>query len=82
MKETGIFPNIASYMISTGEKSGQLSEMLLTVGLDYEEDLKEITDSLVAKVGPITTMITGAIIGFIVLAVFLPIADMGNMPGM
>ncbi len=82
LKETGIFPNIASYMISTGEKSGQLSEMLLTVGLDYEEDLKEITDSLVAKVGPITTMITGAIIGFIVLAVFLPIADMGNMPGM
>ena len=82
LKKTGIFPNIASYMISTGEQSGQLAQMLLTVGLDYEEDLKEITDSLVAKIGPITTMITGAIIGFIVLAVFLPIADMGNMPGM
>ena len=82
LKETGIFPNIASYMISTGEQSGQLAQMLLTVGLDYEEDLKEITDSLVAKIGPITTIVTGAIIGFIVLAVFLPIVEMGNIPGM
>lgn len=82
LKKTGIFPNIASYMISTGEQSGQLAQMLLTVGLDYEEDLKEITDSLVSKIGPITTIVTGAIIGFIVLAVFLPIVEMGNIPGM
>jgi type II secretory pathway component PulF len=82
LRQTGIFPNIASYMISTGEESGQLAQMLLTVGSDYDENLRDITDSLVSKIGPITTIVTGAIIGFIVISVFLPIVEMGNLPGM
>ncbi|MBD3273616.1 hypothetical protein GF385_04685, partial [Candidatus Dependentiae bacterium] len=81
LKETDIFPNIASYMISTGEQSGQLAQMLLTVGSDYEENLKDITDSLVSKIGPVTTIITGAVIAFIVLSVFLPIVELGDLPG-
>jgi len=81
LKETGIFPNIAIYMIATGEQSGQLAKMLLTVGSDYEVSLAELTDSLVAKIGPVMTIITGAIIAFIAISIFLPIMDMGNMPG-
>ena len=81
LKETGIFPNIASYMISTGEQSGKLAEMLLTVGNDYEEELNEITDALVSKIGPVMTIITGLVIAFIVIAVFLPILDMGDISG-
>lgn len=81
LKETGIFPNIATYMISTGEQSGKLGEMLLNVGNDYDEELKEIVDSLIGKIGPITTIVTGLIIGFIVIAVFLPIVEMGNLSG-
>lgn len=82
LKETGIFPNIATYMISTGEQSGKLGDMLLTVGNDYNEELKEIVDSLIEKIGPVTTIITGLIIGFIVISVFLPIVEMGNLAGM
>lgn len=82
LRETGIFPSIASYMISTGEESGQLAQMLLTVGADYDENLKDIMDSLISKIGPITTIITGIVIGFIVISVFLPIIEMGNLPGM
>ncbi|KKP24315.1 MAG: Type IV pilus inner membrane protein PilC [candidate division TM6 bacterium GW2011_GWF2_28_16] len=82
LKQTGIFPNIAIYMIDTGEQSGKLGEMLLTVGNDYNDELNEITDSLVSKIGPIVTIITGVIIGFIVLSVFLPMMDMSNLPGM
>ena len=79
LKETGIFPNIASYMINTGEQSGQLAQMLLTVGRDYDVELTELTDSLVSKIGPIMTVVTGAIIAFIVVSVFAPILEMGNM---
>lgn len=82
LKETGIFPNIASYMISTGEQSGQLAQMLLTVGSDYEENLKDITESLLGKIGPITTIVTGFIVGFIVISIFLPMVEMGNLQGM
>ena len=81
LKETGIFPNIAIYMIATGEQSGQLAKMLLTVGSDYDESLTELTDSLVATITPVMTIVTGAIVAFIVISIFLPIMDMGNMPG-
>lgn len=81
LKETKLFPNIAIYMIQTGEQSGQLAQMLLTVGEDYDVELVELTDSLVAKLGPAMTMITGAMIAFIVVSIFLPIMEMGNLQG-
>lgn len=81
LKETGLFPNIASYMISTGEQSGKLAEMLLTVGEDYDRELTELTDGLTAKITPIMTAVMGLIVGFIVLAIFLPIMSMGDMSG-
>jgi len=76
LKETGIFPNIAHYMIKTGEESGQLAQMLLTVGQDYDIELGELTDSLVSKIGPVMTMVVGLIIVFIVISIFSPIMDM------
>ncbi|MFC1894342.1 type II secretion system F family protein [Candidatus Dependentiae bacterium] len=80
LKETGVFPNMASYMIKTGEESGQLASMLLSVGNDYDNELTELTDSLVAKIGPIMTIVVGGIVIFIVISIFVPIMDMGNMP--
>lgn len=81
LKETGIFPNIASYMISTGEQSGKLAEMLLTVGDDYDIELKEITEGLTSKITPIMTIVMGVIVGFIVISIFLPILSMGDLAG-
>lgn len=82
LKETGIFPNIASYMISTGEQSGKLAEMLLTVGEDYDVELTELTEGLTAKIAPVMTIVMGLIVGFIIMAIFLPIMSMGDMAGM
>lgn len=81
LKETGIFPNIASYMISTGEQSGKLADMLLTVGNDYDTELKEITEGLTSKITPVMTIVMGFIIGFIILSIFLPIMSMGDLAG-
>ena len=81
LKKTGIFPPIASYMISTGEESGQLAEMLLTVGDDYDAQLNELTEGLTAKITPIMTMVMAAIILFIILAILLPVMQMGDIEG-
>lgn len=81
LRETGIFPNIASYMISTGEQSGKLAEMLLTVGKDYDSELTELTDSLTAKINPIMTIFMGLVVTFIVLSIFLPIMSLGDLAG-
>ena len=79
LKETEMFPPIASYMISTGEESGKLAEMLLTVGDDYDVELSEITDGLVGKINPIMTVVMGVIVTFIVMAIFLPMMKMGDI---
>lgn len=81
LKDTGMFPNIASYMISTGEQSGKLADMLLTVGEDYDNELRERTDSLTAKIAPVMTLFMAVVIGFIVLSIFLPIISMSDLAG-
>ena len=81
LKETGLFPSMASYMISTGEESGKLAEMLLSVGRDYDAELIDITESLTEKIDPIMTVVTASVVLFIVLAIFMPIMEMGDMGG-
>lgn len=82
LQETKIFPKIASYMISTGEQSGKLGHMLVTVGDDYDTELSELADGLTAKITPIMTIVMGLIVGFIVIAIFLPIMSMSDISGM
>ncbi len=81
LKETGIFPPIASYMISTGEQSGNLAGMLLTVGSDYEVELNDITDGITEKISPIMMIFMAFIVGFIILAIFLPVMEAGDIGG-
>ncbi len=81
LKETGIFPSIASYMISTGEQSGKLAPMLLTVGNDYDGELNEIIDGMTAAINPIMTVVLAGIVVFIVLSIFMPIMQMGDIAG-
>jgi type II secretory pathway component PulF len=81
LKETGIFPNIASYMISTGEQSGQLAQMLLTVGNDYDAELQELMQGLKAAINPVMTFVLVGIVGFIMVSILLPIMSMGDLAG-
>ncbi len=75
LKQTNLFPPIAIYLISTGEQSGQLDTMLLTVAKNYEEDLGEYADSLAAKIGPALLILMAVIIGFIIIALMLPMIE-------
>lgn len=81
LKQTGIFPPMAIHLINTGEQSGQLDTMLLTVAKNYEEDLGELADSLTSKLGPILLIGMAVIVGFIVIAIALPITQMGEVAG-
>lgn len=79
LSETGIFPKIALYMISTGEQSGKLGQMLTVVGDDYEVELAELSDGLTEKINPMMTMVMGLLVGFIVVSIFMPMMSMGDM---
>ena len=81
LKQTGIFPPMAIHLINTGEQSGQLDTMLLTVARNYEEDLGELADSLTAKLGPILLIGMAIVVGFIIMAIALPIVNMSGAAG-
>lgn len=81
LKETGLFPPMAIYLINTGEQSGKLDYMLLTVARNYEVELTELTDRLTDNIPTIMTLIMAVVVGFIMWAVMGPILGMYEMSG-
>ncbi len=79
LKETGLFPPLALYLIRTGEESGQLGSMLLTVAQTFDSELREKADGLTALLNPIMFLITGFIVGFVVIAIGKPIMQLGDV---
>lgn len=77
LKKTNLFPPVAIYLISTGEQSGQLDTMLLTVAEYYERELSDFSDSLSSKLGPLMTVVMALIVGFIVISIVLPLTKIG-----
>ncbi len=81
LKETGLFPPMAIYLINTGEQSGKLDFMLLTVARNYEVELTDLTNKLTENMPTIMTMIMAIVVGFIMFAVMGPILEMYDMSG-
>lgn len=81
LKQTGIFPSLAIYLINTGEQSGRLDSMLLTVGRNYEQELIERSDSLSDQLDPIMKLVVGGIVGFIVFSIMSAIMGATNFGG-
>ncbi len=79
LRETGLFPPVAIYLINTGEQSGQLDHMLLTVANYYEAELRDLSGSLAARLGPFMLIIMAAVVGFVILAIVLPMTQMGDI---
>lgn len=79
LKQTGLFPPMAIYLIGTGEESGELDSMLQSVAENYEEELSEISDGLAAKLEPVMLLVMAVVVGFIVVAMILPIVGMNKL---
>lgn len=79
LKETGLFPPLAIYLINTGEQSGQLDTMLLAVAQNFEEDVKEKADGLAELLGPVMLIVMFVVVGFVIASVMLPILNLTKM---
>jgi general secretion pathway protein F len=72
------YPPIVVHMISVGELSGNLEEMLSNVAESYESEVEAATNSLISLLEPLLIIVMGLIVGFIVLSILLPIFEMNN----
>lgn len=78
MRKLGIFPNTIVQMIDVGEESGRLDDMLLKVAEMEERHMRARTKTLISLLAPVLILIVGALVGFMVIALLLPIFRMSS----
>jgi type IV pilus assembly protein PilC len=75
LKESGVFPPMVTQMISVGEKTGGLDEMLQKIADFYDEEVDEAVSALTSLIEPLVIVVIGVIIGGIMIAMYLPMFD-------
>ncbi|UTW14081.1 type II secretion system F family protein [Marinobacterium rhizophilum] len=78
---TGIFPNMTIQMIGIGEEAGSLEMMLDKVAAFYEQEVDNAVDSLSSLMEPMIMVVLGTLVGGLVIAMYLPIFQLGNVVG-
>lgn len=79
MQNSNVFPNMVTQMVSIGEESGSLDQMLGKVADFYEEEVDEAVANLSSLMEPLIMVILGVIIGGLVIAMYLPIFKLGSV---
>jgi type IV pilus assembly protein PilC len=81
LKESNIFPPMVTQMINVGEETGALDAMLSKVADFYEEEVDTAVDGITTIIEPILIVFLGVTLGFIVVAMFMPMFELGNLAG-
>lgn len=76
---TGVFPNMTVQMIAIGEEAGSLEMMLEKVADFYEELVDNAVDNLSSLLEPLIMAVLGVLVGGLVIAMYLPIFQLGNV---
>jgi type IV pilus assembly protein PilC len=71
--KSGVFPPMVTRMISIGEKSGQLEKMLTKIADFYDDQVDTAVNGLTSIIEPLIIGVLGIVVGFIVIALFMPI---------
>ena len=72
LKDISVFPSMVTHMIGVGEETGALDTMLSKVADFYEDQVAAAVKSLTSILEPIMIVVVGAIVGFIVVAMYMP----------
>ena len=72
LKESAVFPSMVGHMVGVGEETGALDAMLSKIADFYEDQVAAAVKSLTAIIEPIMIIVVGAIVGFIVIAMYMP----------
>lgn len=79
MRSTGVFPSMAVQMTAIGEESGALDMMLDKVASYYEAEVDNAVDGLTALMEPLIMSVLGVLVGGLIIAMYLPIFQLGSV---
>lgn len=78
MKQSKNFPAIVGQMVSVGEETGELDDILLKLANFYEKEVDTVIEGLTSIIEPILMVVLGGMVGFIVISVFGPISEISS----
>jgi len=78
MQQVNIWPRMVQQMVSIGEESGSLDNMLGKVADFYEEEVDNLVDNLSSLMEPFILVVLGTLVGGLVVAMYLPIFKLGS----
>jgi type IV pilus assembly protein PilC len=81
LNSTGVFPELAAEMITVGEQTGALPQMLNSVAEFFDEDVATALAAALALIEPIILIIMGIVVVFILISLYLPIFSLGMAGG-
>ena len=81
MRNTGVFPNMVVQMVAIGEEAGALDDMLDKSATYYEEQVDNAVDNLTSLMEPIIMSVLGVLVGGLIIAMYLPIFQLGAVVG-
>lgn len=81
MRSSNLFPAMAIQMVAIGEESGALDSMLDKVATHFENEVDNAVDGLTSMMEPLIMAILGVLVGGLVVAMYLPIFQMGSVVG-
>ncbi len=78
LRRSGLFPPVVVQMVAVGEKSGELEKMLLKISDSFDRIVETRITALMSLLEPVIILVMGVVVGFIVVAILLPILQMSS----
>lgn len=79
IRKTGLFPSIVFHIIATGQISGNIEAGLINIADMYDSEVEMTTKTLTSLLEPAILLVMGIVVGFIVLAILLPIFEINQV---
>ena len=79
MRNSKIFPDMVIQMVAIGEESGSLDGMLAKVATIYEQEVDDAVDGLSSLLEPLIMAVLGVLVGGLIIAMYLPIFQLGSV---
>jgi general secretion pathway protein F len=80
MAAVGLFPPMAVQMVTVGEETGRLGEMLLRAADTYDKRLRSRVKRLISLLEPVMILLMGLVVGFVVISMLMAIFSINELP--
>jgi general secretion pathway protein F len=78
VRTTGLFPPVVYHLIATGQMSGNIEDGLIEIAEMYDGEVQTAVRTLTSLLEPIILLVMGAVVGFIVMAILLPVFEINQ----